>query len=223
MPIARDPSAYRPQPKRGGADYWPTIDTDLQQILVQHVLPFLPPDSAIWEAAAGNGILVDVIRGAGYDHVIASDLLPRRHDIGSHDLLLGPPLKETRGSVLVTNPPNTRIDAFMATGLDLIDRGWLAGMALLLRLDHEMAISRSCAFNRACAEWLFSGRPWWIEGKRQSQPRFTNFWVLWLAGRSGPPTRRCLTHSDLTQPDFFDRLLEPKSSWHRHSASSGTR
>src|SRR5207237_117698 len=54
----KDPAAYRPQPARGGSDFWPTIDRGLILALVYEVLPALPV-GVIWEAAAGAGHLVD--------------------------------------------------------------------------------------------------------------------------------------------------------------------
>ena len=57
----KDPAAYRPQPARGGSDFWPTIDRGLIQVLLYEVLPALPID-VIWEAAAGAGHLARIMR-----------------------------------------------------------------------------------------------------------------------------------------------------------------
>jgi len=55
----KDPAAYRPQPARGGSDFWPTIDRGLILALVYEVRPALPV-GVIWEAAAGAGHLVEI-------------------------------------------------------------------------------------------------------------------------------------------------------------------
>jgi hypothetical protein len=83
----KDPAAYRPQPARGGADFWPTIDRALILSLVYEVLPALPI-GVVWEAAAGAGHLVDPLRAAGRQ-VIGTDLFPdpERPNIAVHDFL----------------------------------------------------------------------------------------------------------------------------------------
>jgi hypothetical protein len=83
----KDPAAYRPQPARGGADFWPTIDRALILSLVYEVLPALPI-GVVWEAAAGAGHLVDPLRAAGRQ-VIGTELFPgpERPNIAVHDFL----------------------------------------------------------------------------------------------------------------------------------------
>jgi hypothetical protein len=99
--LNRDP-ALRAMPKRNGNDFWPT-PPDLIGVFVQHILPSLPPDAAIWEMAAGNGVLADAIAQCGR-RVVMSDIDPRRPDIVQHDFLGAPP-EWARGSFAVTNPP----------------------------------------------------------------------------------------------------------------------
>ena len=58
----KDPAAYRPQPARGGPDFWPTIDRGLISGLVYEVLPALPvgvigrllPALGIWLTPCGE-------------------------------------------------------------------------------------------------------------------------------------------------------------------------
>ena len=104
----KDPAAYRPQPARGGSDFWPTIDRGLIQVLLYEVLPALPID-VIWEAAAGAGHLVDPLR-ATRCQVIATDLFPdpERPDIAVHDFLHAPPPNAGAGTIMITNPPNSK-------------------------------------------------------------------------------------------------------------------
>jgi hypothetical protein len=127
----KDPSAYKPQPGRDGADFWPTIDPGLHDMLIHCVMSKIPPETPIWEAAGGSGHLVDPLR-RGRQLVIATDLFPDpgRPDIGRLDFLHGEPPPETRGAVMVTNPPNSQLTQFIVRGETLIDTGWLVGMAL---------------------------------------------------------------------------------------------
>jgi hypothetical protein len=103
-----DPSAYRPQPAREGRDFWPTIDPGLHDMLIHCVLPKVPPDLAVWEAAAGAGRLFDSLRHRTNRQIIATDLFSDqdRRNVAVHDFLYGAPPPETRGAVMMTNPPN---------------------------------------------------------------------------------------------------------------------
>jgi hypothetical protein len=116
----KDPAAYRPQPARGGPDFWPTIDRGLILALVYEVLPALPV-RVVWEAAAGAGHLSDPLRAAGCQ-VIATDLFPHpeRPDIAVHDFLHGPPPNATVGAIMITNPPNSKLTDFIVRGLNSI-------------------------------------------------------------------------------------------------------
>jgi hypothetical protein len=50
----KDSAAYRPQPARGGPDFWPTIDRGLIFALVYEVLPVLPV--GVWRPLRVPGI-----------------------------------------------------------------------------------------------------------------------------------------------------------------------
>jgi hypothetical protein len=194
-----DPSAYRPQPDRDGPDFWPTIDPHLILTLAHFVLPTLPPGVPIWEAAAGAGHLVDPLRQARRE-VFASDLFPGRADIVQHDFVHGLLLPETRDTVMMTNPPNSQLDAFMVRGLSLIDAGHLAGLVLLVRNAHDATQGRAAAFNRALCEWRCCWRPYWKPRRTgDKQPRWTYQWHAWLRGRTGPPVTVRLTRADVEQ------------------------
>jgi hypothetical protein len=74
FPFSRDPASLRPQPRRNGADFWPTPSC-LIGALTGRVVPILP-QAPIWECAAGDGRLSLALRAAGY-RVVASDIEPR--------------------------------------------------------------------------------------------------------------------------------------------------
>ena len=86
----------------------------------------MPAGITIWDAAAGAGQLVDPLRRARRE-VIATDLFPQREDIAMHDFLRGPPPNASVGSIMMTNPPNSKLTEFIVRGLTLLDTSHLAG------------------------------------------------------------------------------------------------
>jgi len=201
----KDPSAYRPQPRRDGPDFWPTIDRGLQNMMVFVCCRRSRPRSRYGKRRRGSGHLVDPLR-RHRQLVIATDLFPDpdRPDIACHDFLHGAPPPETRGAVMMTNAPNSQLSEFQTRGLALIDAGWLAGMALLTRLGADRTKGRAAAFNRACREWQTARRPYWKPRRKgDKQPRWTAQWTLWLRGRPGPRLAVCLTHEEIVSPRLF--------------------
>jgi hypothetical protein len=200
-----DPSAYRPQPARDGPDFWPTIDQGLQDMMTHCVLPEIPPELPIWEAAAGSGHLFDPLRRRR-QVVIATDLFPdpARPDIVRHDFLHGAPAPETKGAIMMTNPPNSQLTEFIVRALTLIDAGWPEGMAFLTRLGADRTKGRAAAFNRACLEWQTAWRPYWKPRRKgDKQPRWTAQWTLWRRGHPGPRLTVCLTHAEIIAPQLL--------------------
>jgi hypothetical protein len=165
--------ALRPQPKRGGADFWPT-PACLIEALLQHVLPALPP-GPVWECAAGDGRLARAIEATGRS-VLATDKYPQP-GAGERDFLRQ--LPPAPGLLAITNPPFHSIDRFLMRGLYLLDRGGIAGLVLLCRHDHLQAQSRAELFNRATLQVHCNWRPIWIEGTTTA-PRWSFAWVAWL-------------------------------------------
>jgi hypothetical protein len=186
--IATDPAAVRPQPRRVGPDFWPT-PTSLIAALQSHVLPGLP-EGAIWEPAAGDGRLARAMIGAGRT-VIQSDLYPQ--DGGKpYDFLVGEP--PVAGSIVITNPPFTLSEEFLARGLALLDSQRISGLVLLVRHDHLMAANKTLAFNQATREIHCNWRPIWIAGT-EGHPRWSFHWLVWHAGPRQAPLY--LTEADL--------------------------
>jgi len=184
--------------RRDDFDFWPTPFC-LRLALTAKVLPTLPP-GPVWEAAAGDGYLVDAIAAAGRS-VIASDINPQRGDIARLDFLNDPPLPRTESAVLVTNPPFGKsglLDPFLSRIMILLDNGHLTAAVLLLRADHTGTDGRAALINRAVAQWTCCWRPIWIPGS-PDRGRWWFQWVVWVAGRYGPPINTHLTHGDLPQ------------------------
>jgi hypothetical protein len=180
----------------GDQDLWSTPPC-LVAAFLQWIEPTLPPDAIIWEAAAGDGRgLVDPLRAAGRQ-VIATDIEPQRHDIARLDYVLDSPPPETRGAIMVTNGPFSKLTEFLARTLALIDTGHLAGAVLLVRDDFAGTDGRVAYFNRAVAELECCWRARWIPGST-GHPRWWCMWVMWLAGQSGPPVHIRKRRSDLS-------------------------
>ena len=136
------------------------------------------------EPAAGNLRLAAMIRLAGRE-VIASDLHPRDGS-APLDFLHDAAPDTTRGAIVVTNPPYNALDAFIARGLDLLDRDHVRVLVLLLRHDHLTAGSRVATLNRATREVHCNWRPRWIAGSNGS-PRWSFAWLVWTKGPRRPP------------------------------------
>jgi hypothetical protein len=175
----REDAALRPQPKRSGADVWPT-PASLIQALISHMLPTLP-QGIVWEPAAGDGRLADAMRSAGR-HVVASDL----HGDRMTDFLCDDPPAPGSFAAIVTNPPFNALDKFVARGLHLMDTGKTRALVLLVRNDALMTGGRVDVLNRAAVTLGCNWRARWIPDST-GQPRWAFTWVLWLADNSGPP------------------------------------
>jgi hypothetical protein len=128
--------------------------------------------------------------------VLASDLYPRCSGVARCDFLHDPVPEAARGSVAVTNPPFNALDPFIARGLELLDRGLLSGLALLVRSDAPFTDGRATAFNRASHEFACCWRPTWIAGTK-GNGRWSACWFVWRADRSGPRITRSLRRADV--------------------------
>jgi hypothetical protein len=183
---SRDPASLRPQPRRDGADFWPT-PACLIWALIHHVLHGLP-SHPLWEFAAGDGRVAKAMRAAGYS-VFASDIEPRGDGIERHDFLRAAPPQ--LGLIAVSNGPYNQLDKFLARGQQLLDHGQLAGFVLLVRTDALTAASRADVFTRAAAMWVCCWRPVWIAGTA-GNGRWSNAWIVWLPDHPGPPVTHWL-------------------------------
>jgi hypothetical protein len=178
-----DPAALRPQPARSGNDWWPTPGC-LTTAFIRYVLPFLP-EGIIWECAAGDGRMARAMQAAGRS-VIATDIAPAHPDVAPLDFLRSAPPQA--GLLAVTNGPFSNQTAFMARGLQLMDRGCIAGLVLLARLDHLQAEERVDVLNRVTLAVYCNWRVRWIPGSR-GNPRWTNVWLAWLLNHPRQPPR----------------------------------
>ena len=72
------------------------------------LLPYLPEDVLYAEPCAGCGMLVDALEAVGRRVPWATDIKPRRDDIGQDDALSLTVLDLLAVDIVVTNPPWTR-------------------------------------------------------------------------------------------------------------------
>jgi hypothetical protein len=188
----RDHPALRPQPARNGDDFWPTPPC-LITALIRFVLPEI--HGAIWEPCAGDGRLVDAMRGAGRD-VLATDLVPRGSGIGQLDFLHDDPPREARGRAIVTNGPFRELDRFLTRGRQLLDLGVASALVLLLRNDALTTDGRAEVLNGASIQWDCCWRPVWVPGTKGGG-RWSCAWVLFRPGGADQTVLRRLRRRDI--------------------------
>jgi len=99
----------QPNPNRSSGDFYPTAPGHTRV-----VFPWLPKGK-VWECAAGDGSMSDVLAERGGVH--SSDLTPRRADVVRADFLQSPLPKGCRS--VVTNPPFSLALEFIEHGLEL--------------------------------------------------------------------------------------------------------
>jgi hypothetical protein len=77
-----------------------------------------------------------------------------------------PATPAAQGSILVTNPPFSKLDEFVARSFALFEAGHLAAAVLLFRNDFGGTQGRVDHLNRAVAEFECCGRPRWTREPR---------------------------------------------------------
>jgi len=146
----------------------------------------------VWEPAAGNGQMVDVLEAAGLK-VYASDIAPTSHGIVALDFLSTSPfpLDSNRPAGvrhIVTNPPyqNAQIFIERALAVALYVEG---KVAMLLRNEYDSASTRQHLFGdcpQFAMKLVLTKRPRWFEDSKVS-PRHNHSWFLWDWAHEGPP------------------------------------
>jgi hypothetical protein len=138
---------------------------------------------AIWEPAAGTGVMASVMAARGYE-VIASDIAPEPGVGFAHDFLGGalPVLLPAPVGAVITNPPYAEAEDFVATALDIVQP---AGgvVAMLLKVDWDSAKTRRRFFAET---WRFrmkivlTDRIHWFDPEPGSAgPSENHAWFIW--------------------------------------------
>lgn len=152
--------------------------------LLKHI-PFIP-GSVVWEPAAGNHLLADVLRESGDLNVVTSDIATydRPHDM-IFDFLRGAAeiekvLHELDGDAIITNPPygkgNRDAVKFARYALARC-RGWIA---LLLTAKFDFGKTRSDLFGgnpRFAAKIALVDRIQWFPGETSGTE--DHAWYVW--------------------------------------------
>lgn len=156
------------------------------QALIPH-LPFSLEPQGIWEPAAGNGQMAEVLLHAGYN-VTISDIRDGLDFFTCTEPPAGNPING-----IVTNPPFDRGQEFVEHALRLMEpvQGFVV---MLLRIDWDSAKTRSHLF-RYCRAWskkiVLTKRIVWIEppaGSKGKGPSENHCFCLWDHRHKGPPT-----------------------------------
>lgn len=96
--------------KRSDFDRVPHDCYDTPRGAVAPLLPYLPQGTEFAEPCAGRGFLIDHLTAEGHRCVWATDIEPRRDDIGCLNAMAIPRLgmRNIRAQMFITNPPWTR-------------------------------------------------------------------------------------------------------------------
>ena len=164
---------------------WDTIDPRLVASLVEAV-PALK-SRVVWEPAAGCGTMVDQLEAAGVNVYAATDIEPRREDVGQLDLLAATEML-SGATAVITNPPWGRLAAaFVRKALELAEpRKAMVAMLLPLpwiagRKIADMTGSPcfdSLIVPRYRARWMTSEEEAELAGG-PSAPKMNHIWLVW--------------------------------------------
>jgi hypothetical protein len=130
----------------------------------------LSPFSTIWECAAGEGHMANVMCERGYN-VECSDLYKTGVDFRSAGLL--------DVDWIITNPPFNVSEEFITHAYDLRP----AGFAFLLKSQYWHATRRNLLFKkiRPYAVLPLSWRPDFLFGSKSGAPTMEVLWTVWKA------------------------------------------
>jgi hypothetical protein len=139
--------------------------------VTEAVIPYIPPHiRSVWEPAAGEGKMADVLTDNGFD--VASSDIQTGNDFFSKRICIV--------DAIITNPPYSLAQEFIEHALDLV-RDQQGLVAMILRCDFDHAKTRRNLFsdNKAFTRKLIlTRRIRWIEGSTGS-PSFNHAWYVW--------------------------------------------
>ncbi len=145
---------------------------------------------SIWEPAAGNGQMVEVLQRVKAYTVYPSDIHPTAPDIVRQDFFTA--RSDVGWGAIVTNPPYNQAREFIERALSLTKtprRSRVGGkVAMLLRNEYDSAKTRQHLFGN-CPQFalklVLTKRPRWFAGKGAS-PRHNFSWFVWDWAHEGP-------------------------------------
>lgn len=181
-------------PKIGEAGY-ERIEFDSYRTpgwVTEHLLAYIPFAGTIWEPAAGDGDMLDVVSAAGHN-AVGTDIRGFRESAGinfigmeSHCFtmsLLGAGVRN-----IVTNPPYAYAQEFIERALMLTGRDDILGkVAMLLGFDYDTAsIARWHLFRHPAfyAKLMLPRRISWVGLEKKASPRQIHAWFIWDWGKA---------------------------------------
>ena len=141
-------------------------------------------DEDVWEPAAGNGQIRDVLQESGYavwatDLYYYSDLeMIYRHDFFNTD---------ADRAAIITNPPYDQARQFIERSIELT-KPHRGKVAMLLRNEYDSAATRQHLFSESpcfAMKLVLTKRPKWVASDKAS-PRHNFAWFVWDWQHEGP-------------------------------------
>lgn len=157
---------------RNGTDFYPTPPECTVALLTYLNLP---AGTVVWEPAAGEGHIVEVLADRGFS-VVASDLHPTGYVTESTDYLTAP--LPAGVDMVITNPPFSIAQEFIEHTLDLG-----VPFALLLKSQYWHSKGRRALFerHRPTAVLPLTWRPDFLFGSKSASPTMECLWTVWGA------------------------------------------
>lgn len=138
--------------------------------------------ATVWECAAGEGAMVDVLDVNGYSWIGTELRENTRADIiGGVDFLSNRPPETLRAYQIVTNPPFNLAEDFIRRAYDLeVDY-----LALLLKMTYWNAKTRLTLFDE-CQPLAVLPLTWRMDCTGQGSPTMDVAWYVWYPSAGKP-------------------------------------
>ncbi|MCR9254724.1 MAG: SAM-dependent methyltransferase [Alphaproteobacteria bacterium] len=163
-------------------DFYRTPAWVTEALLRRLILPF---NAKVWEPAAGDGAILDVLEGNGLN-TYGSDLNPQRHDIVLGDFLEDDLSAPPGIDAIITNPPFKILDDWARATLRRSDH-WRVPVALLARQEWDCAAKRWDLTSSLAMKIVLTSRPIWFPDRElKASPRHNYAWYVWKPGHTGP-------------------------------------
>lgn len=177
---------------RESADFYPTEEWVTKALVrgLRRCMYSIRLGDYVWEPAAGDGAILDVLYTEGIP-TVGTDLLDYGHpDITPNKNFLAETQIPEGCGAIITNPPYNLAEEFVRHALKLSENG-CCFVAMLLRHEWDCAAGRSDLFSeksRFYAKIVLTARPRWIRGSTGS-PRHNYAWYLWDTHPGGLPPK----------------------------------
>lgn len=173
-------SSHNTDKERAERDYYATPRKAVEELLGLEKF-----NHNIWECAAGELHISDILENAGYN-VRSSDIIERRASVEEYDFLQA---KEWHGDI-VTNPPFAKATEFLEKALSIVHDG--AKIVFFLRIQFLEGVKRRALFEK------HPPRRVWVASRNMRCAKNGDFanatgnastycWFVWEKGYQGKP------------------------------------